>query len=270
MNNHVIDHLNVELQSTGKGVATPLRAGWAPAPPRAPEARSAGGLRQGRILSGRVRANLTAVGAFLLLIQFASLSHGAVIATNVILRAASFPANTFSPPTGKVFILEHVGFHDNWTSPREIILENTVFNEEGGIVSDITVSYPEKFNTLARTLKMAPTMRIRCADRSSPVQWVVLYGLLVDEGDLYAGIPSMIEGFAKATPGPATGEIRLASARSSLVRLQQSSNLTDWAEVSGAVTASPQGPAVRNFEVSPPPGDPARFFRAAARARETD
>jgi hypothetical protein len=178
--------------------------------------------------------------------------------------------NTFAPPPGKVFILEHVGFNDPWASPRQITVFNTFFTPAGGTSTATTLVYPANFNTLTRPLKViGSTMSIQCDDRSAPNQWVILYGLLVDVADLYAGISSEIEGFAKAGAGPATGEIHLSSSRPSLVSVQQSTDLAAWSP-SGAVVSSSKSPAVKDFEFSPPPGDPKRFFRAAARARETD
>lgn len=267
------DYSNITSRRTNKAGRTSVSLGLEQfiSSRGACESLAADNLHRMRLLSGRFCASLRTAIFFVLLSTLATLSHGAVIATNVILRATTFPTNVFDVPLGKVFILEHVGFNNNWSAARQIVLANTVFDAMGATANDITVSYPTNFNTLSRPLKLTGnSMRIRCADRNAAAQWVVLYGLLVDREDLYAGIPSAIEGFAKEDPGPASGKIRLPTPRPSLVNVHQSTNLVNWVQATGAVVASSSGPAVKNFAVSPPSGDPKRFFRAAARARQTD
>ena len=222
-----------------------------------------------RLSSIRFRPILQLAEFLALLSSSVLLSQGEVITTNIVLNSVSAAQDVFSVPSGKVFILEHVGFGDNWIVPRQIKLAIVVGGGGGAEVNQVTLSFPTNFNTLSRPLKLGDTMRIRCEYRASS-QWIVLFGLLVDPEDLYASIPSEIEGFAKLGTGSASGKVKLASPRPSLVKIQQSTNLPNWIQATGAVVASSGVPEVKNFTVLPAPGDRQRFFRATARALQSD
>jgi len=211
-----------------------------------------------------------------MLVMFAT-SVGAAVVAHVEILDCGDSYYSYRPPVGKVFIVEHVMFNDAWLN-SELTMAVELIPEGSGENSEwmSSMQFSTTWNTLPRPIRLPRSVTIAVnilEDIPFNADYkCYLFGLLVDEADLYASVPSEIMEFERASASSLAGSIALASPRSSVVKMESSSDLVDWQPAANVTIKQESSPHQREFTVdtSGQPGDGRTFFRAKARARSSE
>ncbi len=190
-------------------------------------------------------------------------TRAAVTATGIYL-SGTVTGYRYVVPEGKVLILEHVAFSDTWTGKPTALRIQFSINPVGPVWTT-TITYSQNWNSLLRPIRI-PAGKAAAIDSSyGGTYQCFLYGLLVDEADLYAGVPAAIQGLQVAE-GPdgqqVTGRIELQSPQPSHVVVQQTEDLDLWENAFATVQATELSPAQKTFSVNLPSDTQKAFFRA--------
>lgn len=189
-----------------------------------------------------------------LVLTFSS-AGGAVEAFQRSLVTSSTLLNTYTVPTGKVLILEHVIFTASFGlsgEDRELILDHAGSSGSGSAVETV-LRYSSDFNTLFRPLKLREGIALRAFLTQGTTHRIYLYGLLVDESDLYASVEVEVKEVEVAGSGvrplrqQMQGELEVSANRPTVIEAESTDGTADWEE----------DPAVAIAETSPTE----RFFR---------
>jgi len=185
-------------------------------------------------------------------------------------------SGSYSPPSGKVFIVEQIGFSDHWdpgTQTRHVLWYS---NSTGGSFWRMTQNFGTTFNHLLRPVRLAAPSRV-AVNSNVPVGYqAFLFGVLVDEQDLYAArIPSQIHSVASTpTPGgmQVNGNVALASPRPAKVTVETSTDLDQWQARPDATIAATDSKSEKTLqvEVTGVEAKTTGFVRVDARARHKD
>jgi hypothetical protein len=200
---------------------------------------------------------------------------GAVVVPHVLLLDCGDSDSSYRPPTGKVFIIEHIMFNDEWLNSEQLMAVELIPDgtQQSRWIS--TMPFSATWNTLARPIKVPHTITIAVNTRVNiPYESdykCFIFGMLVDEADLYAAVPSEIIEFDRESTSSLVGSIALASPRPSIVKMESSADLLNWQSAANASIMQQSSPHQREFAVDPTgqPGESSTFWRAKARARSS-
>jgi hypothetical protein len=192
-----------------------------------------------------------------------SITRAAVKATGIYLSSTT-TSYRYVVPEGKVLILEHVAFCDTWTGKPMALRIQFSINPVGPVWTT-TMTYSQNWNSLLRPIRI-PAGKAAAIDTSYGGNYLCfLYGLLVDEADLYAGVPAAIQGVQVAGSPDGqlvTGHIELQSPQPSHVVVQQTENMNQWQNAFATVQATDLSPAQKTFSVNLPSDTKKAFLRA--------
>jgi len=211
--------------------------------------------------------------ALFALVSIPSISPAAVQAIQIRLSGASGDTS-YTVPAGKVFILEHVAFAQYWADQSE---QRRLFLRHGGTSSAGTIwtsdlFYGSDFNTLFRPLKMPAGVAIS-VPVSDALFRVYLYGLLVDEADLYASVPVEADTSEIAeVSGDRTleGTLTMDSPRPVAIEAQSSNGLGTFSTDPQVEISATSSPAQKRFSAPLPALEDPLFLRFSARALVRD
>ena len=196
-------------------------------------------------------------------VLFPAATHATVTAIGIYLTSNS-TGYRYVVPEGKVLILEHVAFCDTWTG-KPLALRIQFSINPVGPVWTTTITYSENWNSLLRPIRI-PAGKAAAIDLSYGSSFqCFLYGLLVDQADLYAGVPASIQGLQVAgSPDgqQVTGHVELQSPQPSQVIVQQTENFDQWKNTLAKTEGTDQSPAQKTFSLTVPSGTRQAFFRA--------
>ncbi len=200
---------------------------------------------------------------------FPASTHAAVTAIGIYLTSNS-TGYRYVVPEGKVLILEHVAFCDTWTGKSMALRIQFSINPVGPVWTT-TITYSQNWNSLLRPIRI-PAGKAAAIDLSYGASYqCFLYGLLIDQADLYAGVPASIQGLQVAG-GPdgqqVTGHVELQSPQPSQVVVQQTEDLDQWKNALATIQGSDLSPAQKTFSLNLPSGTHQAFFRAHGRLGE--
>ncbi len=199
---------------------------------------------------------------------FVPAANGEVEAKVVTLWCKSDKAMLL-PESNKVFIVEHIVFNDAWKNsaePMQLYLRPDA--SSGGSYFRSTLTYSVAFNTLTRPLRIPYRSGLAVNVSANTTAYkVYIFGLLVDQEDLYAAIVSDIEEFGLASLSTLSGTLRLASPQPSILTVESSTALQQWVAERNARVRRTADTAQRAFDIAIDPQDKSKFYRLKTRAR---
>jgi hypothetical protein len=175
-------------------------------------------------------------------------ASGAVMATNIVLKQVGGELASFTVPTGKVLVVEHV--------------YNSSVDE---VVAWINPSTAIPVSKSGYMLSWVPSLKLT-AGTVLRGECAVVFGLLVDPEDLYASITSEFSSLY-ASNEHLKGTLRLGSPQPSVVAIQRRNTLDSglWEKETSASIKATATKTVSDFTIPLPPAD-SQFYRATARA----
>jgi len=173
-------------------------------------------------------------------------------------------------PDGKTLIIEHVSFEPNYAASSE----DRIFEIWNGNRNLYRLrSFSDRI-TFTRPLRIpdSRTFNVRNGNSPSVSFGMNVFGLLVDNEDLYAGDPKAEIELASAdsSTGEVQGSVKLSTARPMKVRLQSSVDLENWNPATGIVVTGSSGDPKEQIFAGFAPGAPDRYFLRAVTFSRSD
>jgi hypothetical protein len=195
-----------------------------------------------------------------------SIARAEVNAVGIELKS-EIGSSTYVVPDGKALIVEHVAFSDSWIGKPFAIVIRFSANAAGAMFMT-TITYNQKWNSLLRPIRLPAGKGVSIQTGYGVVFKCFLYGLLVDEADLYAGVPAKIDSLqvvSSESGQQVSGQVELRSPRPSHVVIQQTETLGQWQTASALVQGSAASPSQKSFAMNVPSATHQAFFRAHGR-----
>jgi len=191
--------------------------------------------------------------------------------TPVILRLNE-TAPSYAVPTNKVLLIEHGYTGEASGAANIVLLIQNGTNLNTGVRLD--ASWYRQVKTLNPSMKIPSGWTMIAtnfgnidgegAPDPSIDNAVTLMGLLVDQQDLYAGIPHEIDQF-RAAGGTGLVRIDIASPRPRIIRVEKSSDLSTWTPLPEYAFVAPFGRQEQGLSV---PADASHeFIRTRVRSK---
>ena len=177
----------------------------------------------------------------------------------------------YEVPAGKVLVVEHVIFPQYWddhAQPKSITIRHGGAST-AGTIWDTQVTYSANFNTLFRPLKLPAGTAIAAPYLGNSSYLLFLYGLLVDEADLYASVPASLKQLQHHNNGGTEvieGTLELSSARPAAIRSRQSDDLKTWQDAPDVTIGRGATTRQRDFSYDVPIGKDRYFMELSAHA----
>ena len=198
---------------------------------------------------------IVTISAFLLL---APAAQCGVYVTNIVITSTSEPIGTnyFTVPTGKSLYVEYISMAGTnqfvyCVAPLPV----------GGLVP-FTIAEKRLITTFGPPLKLDSGIIITVSSSAA-----LVYGLIVDDADVYAAVSSEFQYEYVTAAGGLQGTLALASSRPASVKMEVSRDLQTWFEDPAGVFATrATEPTQWNYTAISP--EKTAFFRAKARARK--
>ena len=192
----------------------------------------------------------------LLILTAAAAAFAAVQPVVITLTGTS---TDYIVPANKVLVIENAYSGNDYSNHQGIILLNTT-------VTNVLYidNWFKKITPIQPALKLAEGWTVRAMLESSDEHFIVLFGLLVDPSDLYAGIQNEFQNVSFSASS-LRAALALASPRQPIIELEESSNFSAWTEATEAVVAATTNRA--DYTVMIPPGSPVQSYRARVVSR---
>lgn len=187
-------------------------------------------------------------------------AYSGVEATNFLLQcdAGGNATITYQTPPGKVLVLQHI-IRESATSEVRCTLS------QAGLLTYTLCSGSPEHTTFSPAYLIVGDAQgsgeLKLVNGSN--NWAVVVGLLADQSDMYASIPSQFTDGMYAN-GNMTLGVQLASARPSIMKIDKSSDLSSWLPAQASIFNQGGG----QLEAIVSANEPKQFFRAKARARK--
>lgn len=176
----------------------------------------------------------------------------------IVVNLSTNASTSYTVPAGKVFIIENAYSGNRYGT-------NTSFALIGNSLTNVIYidNWYKRITPIQPPLKLPEGWVVNLFDPGE--QFLLLFGLLVDPEDLYAGIPSRFESVARSGPDIRSG-LGLSHGRQPVIRMEQSDDLAAWTEVAAALVG--RTTSATDFVITTPRGDPADFLRANVISRK--
>lgn len=193
-----------------------------------------------------------AVALFLMAFE----GKGEVLVTNIALSRFGYPfgTNTYSVPSGKSLYIEHIflsSTNANVYYIKQVALSMTV----------CVVAEDQTMTSFHPAIKLNSGITLWVS-----TNFAIIYGLLVDNADVYAAVPSEFKSTQYAVDGGIEGTIGLSSPRPSIVKMEISADMQNWQKDPDNVSVTRSSePGQWNYTATG--SNDVAFFRARARGR---
>ncbi len=176
----------------------------------------------------------------------------------IVINLSTNSGITYTVPAGKVLVLENAYSGNRFGTNTSFALisassTNTIYID----------NWYRRITPIQPPLKLPEGWTIDLFDPGE--QFLLLFGLLVDPGDLYAGIPSQFESVARSGAGIQAG-LGLAHPRQPVIRPESSAALVDWTRAMNAVVSGTT--SATDYVITTPAGDATEFLRVHAISRK--